>query len=207
MNKTSFLPFPLHRGSLVLLVGALTLATAGCSSVSKVQTVTLPNAEQLASDAANPNARVFRGPQARANFQQVEIAPITFAEEPELAAEQKNELTQRLASALVEATKATAGSPAGGDRIVVVAKILAVDLANPGTNVFTAAILGAPVDMGGLVVEIEARSVATGERIAAARYVEAGKPWHFKANFSALGHALRAADRVAEQFGRLLATP
>jgi hypothetical protein len=43
-------------------------------------------------------------------------------------------------------------------------------------------------------------------RIAAARYVEAGRPWQFSANFSAIGHALKGAEKAAERFGKLLAS-
>jgi len=76
-------------------------------------------------------------------------------------------LKERLAESL---RAATANLKRGaGEDLVITATVLNATLGNPGANVPAAALLGLGVDMGGVIVELEARGAVSGERIAAAR--------------------------------------
>jgi len=186
----------------------LLLLAPGCSSLPQNQSSLLRDPEQLAQDPANRNFRTFRASAPLAAFGGVRVEPVAFATMPvELAEDQRHKLSERLATALRREVAATLpeGRAANHQDLVITSTVVAIELASTGANVAGFALLGLGLDMGGVIIELEARSATSGERIAAARYVEAGRPWHVKANFSAIGHALTGTDKAAARFAQLLA--
>jgi hypothetical protein len=202
-NDSTLAPVP-NRGLYLAALASLLLA-AGCSSLPRDTATQLKDSAQLAADPTNEHARTFRAPTPLAPLGAVRVEPVMLAESAgELSPEQRVKLTARLAEALQKATaKRNAGA---GEEVVITAQIVSVALGNTGANVASAALLGLGVDLGGVIVELEAHGAKSGVRIAAARYVEAGRPWQFSANFSAIGHALKGAEKAAERFGELLAS-
>jgi hypothetical protein len=196
------------RGPALAVLAALLLLAAGCSTLPQNQNTQLRDPVQLAADPANENIRTFRAAAPLATFGGVRVEPVAFAATPgELTPEQRTKLGERLATALRKeiAGAMPAGGAAGGEDLVITSTIVAVEVASTGANVAGFALLGLGLDMGGVIIELEARGARSGERIAAARYVEAGRPWQVKANFSAIGHALTGTEKAAERFARLLA--
>lgn len=189
------------------LFGAFLLGlvlVTGCSTVSKVTTTQLQSPDELAVDPADKAARIYRNAQPLQAFGAVRLEPVRYTGEAEdLNATEQTELVNRLTESLRKALGDVAGFSDAGD-LLVRATIVKADKANPTANVFSTLILGAPVNLGGVIVELEAVSVRTGERVAAARYVEAGRPWHLKSSFSPLTQAELGLDRSASRFTALL---
>lgn len=192
------------RGLRLAVLGAVLLLAAGCSSLPQGSRTQLKDEAQLAVDPANENSRRYRDDTALASLGSVRVeAPLILPTAGELTPEQRTTLEDRLTAALRKfATNRSAGT---GEDVVISATVITVAAGNPGANVPAMALLGFGVDMGGLIVELEARGATTGRRIAAAQFRETGKPWQVAANFSAIGHALTGADKAAERFGQLLA--
>jgi len=198
-------PLTPARGLRFAALAAVLLLAAGCSSLPQSASTQLKDDSQLVADPKNENARSFRAAAPLERFGAIRVEPVVIAPTAgELTAEQSTKLKERLAESL---RAATANLKRGaGEDLVITATVLNATLGNPGANVPAAALLGLGVDMGGVIVELEARGAVTGERIAAARYFEAGKPWQFTANFSSIGHALKGAEKAAERFAQLLAS-
>jgi hypothetical protein len=191
------------RGLRFAVLGAVLSLAAGCSSLPQSAGTQLKDETQLAADPANENVRSYRAETSLASFGIVRVEPtVILPTAGALTPEHRSKLDERLTAALRKA--ATKRQPGPGEDVVITATVVAVAVGNPGANVPAMALLGLGVDMGGLIVELEARGATTGRRIAAAHYREAGKPWQFTANFSAVGHALKGADKAAERFGQLL---
>jgi len=193
-----------RQALLVALITGLVLMT-GCSTVSKVTTTQLESPGELAVDPANKDARIFRNRQPLQAFRAVRFEPVRYTGgADDINAAEQAELVARLTESLRKTLGEEIVFSISGD-LAVRATIVKADKANPTANVFSTLILGAPVNLGGVVVELEAVSVRSGERVAAARYVEAGRPWHLKSSFSALTQAQQGLDRAATRFTELLA--
>lgn len=192
------------RGLLVAALAAVMLLASGCSSLPTSMVTQFKDESQLAADPKNENARTYRASRSLADVGAIRVEPVVIsATAGKLTGEQRIKLRERLRERLKLAT--VNHKRASGEDLVITATVVAVGLGNPAANVTSAALLGVGVDLGGVIVELEARGAISGERIAAARYIEKGKPWQLTANFSGIGHALNGVDKAAVRFGQLLA--
>lgn len=191
----------------ILAILAAALLAGGCSSLPQNGKTQLHDSAQLSVDPENKNLRAFRGAAPLSAFGRSRIEPVSFAADlTGLTPEQREKLAERLASALRErvAEAMPAGDASGRNELVVTSTIVAVETSSTAANVTGFALFGLGLDMGGTIVEFEAHDALTGERIAAARYVEAGRPWQVGANFSAIGHALAGVEKASSRFAALL---
>jgi Protein of unknown function (DUF3313) len=204
---------PASQRNASIAVNALVLLSvllaSGCASVgAPQQSRTLSAFDEL--QIQPDGSRAWRTAQpGRYEAVHVDTAAIAFGSDVQLDGEQREELraalssalTERFASAGLQAAKASDGRRA----VVVRATVTAVELTSPTLNVATTLLLLAPLSRGGLTVEIEAVDAAGGQRVAALAFAGKAGLENIASAYSSTGHAKLQADVVAERFVALFA--
>jgi Protein of unknown function (DUF3313) len=190
------------------VVLATALSVSGCASVgSPERSSTLAGFDQL---SVQPDGtRTWRNSAAgKVNTIRIDPKDVIFSNEVRIDEEQKNALRQALTESLtrefadagvrvVSSPDATAAS--------VRANITSAELASPGLNVVTAALLLMPLSRGSLSVEIEALGGNDNQRIAAMAFSGTAGVNNIGSAFSGLGHAKLQAEIAANKFAALVA--
>lgn len=195
------------RAALQLFtVTGIAVLGSSCSTVTEKHATYLQDRSQLQPQAGNQKIRTYRSAVPAAAFGRYEVGPMVFlAPEQKLDAEQKQVLVDRLTNDLQRHFSTMPQSNARGAKVVQVrGAITAADKANVWVNLLADAVLNFPVSMGGVAVELEARSQPGNQRVAAGQYFMPGRPWQLIASHSETGQARSGVDKAAAEFFTLV---
>src|SRR4051812_35344877 len=196
----------IRKAVSMLGMACLSIIGSSCSTVTERHATYLQNTDQLQPQNRDPKTRTFRSGVPANAFGRYEVGRIEFiAPEAKLDAQQKQVLVERLKNDLKRHFSTMPQTPGGGAKVLQIhGAITAADKANPAVNLLADLVLNFPVSMGGVAVELEARSQPDNQRVAAAQYLMPGRPWQLIAAHSETGQARSGVDKAAAQFFTLV---